>query len=127
MLFGEYDYLSIAELPSGKEAAAATLAALGTGAITDTRTMLAMTGAEAKVAFETGQALRPCLPSSMRDLTHPKRVFKLSQALCCRRMTTDKGEHGDAPSTRRSLSPGGRSQKQPEGFGPAQRRSTAMR
>ena len=57
MLFGEYDYLSIAEYPSGTEAAAATLAAAGAGAVTDMRTMLAMTGAEAKAAFEAGQAL----------------------------------------------------------------------
>ena len=57
MLFGEYDYLSIAEFPSGTGAAAATLAAAGAGAVTDTRTMLAMTGAEAKAAFEAGQAL----------------------------------------------------------------------
>ena len=57
MLFGEYDYLSIAEFPSGTGAAATTLAAAGAGAVTDTRTMLAMTGAEAKAAFEAGQAL----------------------------------------------------------------------
>ena len=57
MLFGEYDYLSIGEFPSGTGAAAATLAAAGAGAVTDTRTMLAMTGAEAKAAFEAGQAL----------------------------------------------------------------------
>ena len=57
MLFGEYDYLSIAEFPSGTGAAAATLAAAGAGAVTDTRTMLAMTGAEAKAAFEAGQVL----------------------------------------------------------------------
>ena len=43
------------EMPSGKEAAAAVLAAAG--ATVDTRTMLAMTGAEAKAALEAGQAL----------------------------------------------------------------------
>jgi uncharacterized protein with GYD domain len=57
MLFGEYDWLTISEMPSGKEAAAATLTAAGVGAVMDTRTMLAMTGAEAKAAFEAGQAL----------------------------------------------------------------------
>ena len=57
MLFGEYDYMVIAEFPSGKEAAGATLAVAGAGAVTDMRTMLAMTGAEAKAAFEAGQAL----------------------------------------------------------------------
>jgi uncharacterized protein with GYD domain len=57
MLFGEYDWISIAEMPSGKEAAAAVLTVAGAGVITDTRTMLAMTGAEAKAAFEAGKAL----------------------------------------------------------------------
>ena len=59
LLFGEYDYLSIAEFPSGTEAAAAELAIAGAGAITDSKTMLAMTGAEAKAAFEAGKALSP--------------------------------------------------------------------
>src|SRR5262245_24717698 len=57
MLFGEYDYLSIAEFPSGTEAAAVVLAVSGAGAITDSKTMLAMTGAEAKAAFEAGRGL----------------------------------------------------------------------
>jgi uncharacterized protein with GYD domain len=56
MLFGEYDWVLIYEAPSGKEAAAAILAAAGTGAVTDTRTMLAMTGVEAKAAFEASGA-----------------------------------------------------------------------
>ena len=55
MLFGEYDWLIVYEVPSGKEAAAAVLATVG--ATTDTKTMLAMTGAEAKAAFEAGQKL----------------------------------------------------------------------
>ena len=57
MLFGEFDFISIAEMPSGKEAAAVVLAVAGGGAVTDMRTMLAMTGAEAKAAFETGKKL----------------------------------------------------------------------
>ena len=57
MLFGEYDWISISEMPSGKEAAAAVLTVAGAGVVTDTRTMLAMTGAEAKAAFESGQTL----------------------------------------------------------------------
>jgi len=57
MLFGEYDWMTISEMPSGQEAAAAVLAAAGAGATTDSRTMLAMTGAEAKAAFAAGQAL----------------------------------------------------------------------
>ena len=57
MLFGEYDWVTIYEVPSSKEAAATMLTVAGAGAITDMRTMLAMTGAEAKAAFESGQAL----------------------------------------------------------------------
>src|SRR5215212_6878088 len=56
MLFGEYDWMSIYEVPSGKEAAAAALTVAG-GAATDVKSMLAMTGAEATAAFEAGQAL----------------------------------------------------------------------
>ena len=59
MLFGEYDYVVIAEYPTGKECAAATLAVAGAGVVTEMRTMLAMTGAEAKAAFEAGQVLGP--------------------------------------------------------------------
>jgi uncharacterized protein with GYD domain len=57
MLFGEYDWMLVYEVPSGKEAGGIMLAVTGAGAVTDTKTMLAMTGAEAKAAFETGQAL----------------------------------------------------------------------
>jgi uncharacterized protein with GYD domain len=57
LLFGEYDWLTIYEVPSGKEAAATMLTVSGAGAVTGSRTMLAMTGAEAKAAFEAGQAL----------------------------------------------------------------------
>jgi uncharacterized protein with GYD domain len=55
LLFGEHDWLVISEMPGSKEAAAAALATIG--ATTDTKTMLAMTGAEAKAAFEAGQKL----------------------------------------------------------------------
>ena len=57
VLFGEWDYVTISELPGGQEAAAAVLAATGAGASSDSVTMLAMTGAEAKAAFEAGRAL----------------------------------------------------------------------
>ena len=57
LLFGEYDWMLIYEAPSGQEAAAIMLAAVGAGAITDTRTMLAMSGTEAQAAFEAGHAL----------------------------------------------------------------------
>ena len=57
MLFGEYDWMVVYEVPSGKEAAATMLATTDVGAVTDTRTMLAMTAAGGKAAFEAGQAL----------------------------------------------------------------------
>jgi uncharacterized protein with GYD domain len=57
LLFGEYDWMIVYEAPSGQEAAAIMLAAVGAGAITGTRTMLAMDGAEAQAAFEAGHAL----------------------------------------------------------------------
>ncbi len=57
LLFGEYDWMIVYEAPSGQEAAAIMLAAVGAGAITSTRTMLAMSGTEAQAAFEAGHAL----------------------------------------------------------------------
>jgi uncharacterized protein with GYD domain len=48
---GEYDYLCILEMPSHKEACAAVLVAAGSGGVTDTKTTLAMTTAEAKEVF----------------------------------------------------------------------------
>ena len=47
----------IYEVPSGKEAAAIVLTAIGAGAVTGTKTTLAMTTIEAKSAFEAGAAL----------------------------------------------------------------------
>ena len=57
VLFGEYDWMIIYELPSGKEAAAVVLTAVGAGAVSDTKTMLAMTTVEAKAAFAAAQNL----------------------------------------------------------------------
>jgi len=57
MLFGEYDWMLIYEAPSGTAAASAVLTAVGAGAVTDTKTMLALTGTEAKKAFETSAAV----------------------------------------------------------------------
>jgi uncharacterized protein with GYD domain len=56
-LFGEYDWMAVYDVPSGKEAAAIMLATTGAGAVTDTKTMLAMTTSEGKAAFEAGQRL----------------------------------------------------------------------
>ena len=57
MLFGEHDWMAVYEMPDGVKAAAALIAVAGAGATTDTKSMLAMTGAEAKAAFEAGQGL----------------------------------------------------------------------
>jgi uncharacterized protein with GYD domain len=57
VLFGEYDWMIIYELPSGKEAAAVVLTAVGAGTVSDTKTMLAMTTVEAKAAFEAARNL----------------------------------------------------------------------
>lgn len=57
LLFGENDWMVIYEAPSGQEAAAVMLAVSGSGAVTDTKTMLAMTTVEAKSAFQAAQRL----------------------------------------------------------------------
>jgi uncharacterized protein with GYD domain len=49
--FGEFDFLTIAEAPSETQMAAALIAAAGGGGVTDLRTTLAMSAAEAKGAF----------------------------------------------------------------------------
>jgi uncharacterized protein with GYD domain len=55
--FGENDFMAITELPSHKEVSTVVLAAAATGAITDVKTTLAMTGAEAKAIFAATGAL----------------------------------------------------------------------
>jgi uncharacterized protein with GYD domain len=53
--FGEYDFLVIAEAPD-ETAALSALAVVGaSGGVTDLRTMLAVTTAQAKTAFEAGK------------------------------------------------------------------------
>ena len=49
--FGEYDFLTIAEAPSETQMAAVLIAAAGGGGVTDMRTTLALSAAEAKGAF----------------------------------------------------------------------------
>jgi uncharacterized protein with GYD domain len=49
--FGEFDFLTIAEAPSETQMAAVLIAAAGGGGVTDVRTTLAMSAAEAKGAF----------------------------------------------------------------------------
>ena len=48
---GEYDFLTIFEMPSHKEACAVALTAAASGGVTDVKTTLAMTSAEAKEVF----------------------------------------------------------------------------
>jgi uncharacterized protein with GYD domain len=56
---GEYDWLIVSEFPDHQAVSAAVLAAAGSGAVTDVRTTLAMTSAEAKGVFAaTGKAAR---------------------------------------------------------------------
>ena len=48
---GRYDFLTIVEAPSAKEASAFILAAAASGSVTDIETIEAFTGAEAKQVF----------------------------------------------------------------------------
>ena len=52
LTFGEYDFMVIAEAPNEGAMASALLAAISGGAVSDVRTMVAMTPAEAMKAFE---------------------------------------------------------------------------
>jgi uncharacterized protein with GYD domain len=57
--FGEYDFLTIAEVPNDTQMAAVLLAAGSTGGITDLKTTVAMTSVEAKGAFAAASDLAP--------------------------------------------------------------------
>lgn len=59
LTFGEYDFLSIAEVPNDTQMAALLLAAGGSGGITDLKTTVAMTSVEAKGAFAAASDLAP--------------------------------------------------------------------
>src|SRR3954451_6297661 len=60
---GEYDWLIVSEFPDHQAVSAAVLAAAGSGAVTDVRTTLAMTSAEAKGVFAaSGKAARAYRP-----------------------------------------------------------------
>ena len=61
---GEYDFLSIAEIPSDIQAAAALLAAASGGGVTDLKTTVAMTSVEAKGAFAAASDLAPTFKSA---------------------------------------------------------------
>ena len=64
LTFGEYDFLTIAEMPSETEMAAALLAAGSSGGVTDLRTTLAMTSVEAQGAFAAASDLAPSFRSA---------------------------------------------------------------
>jgi len=57
--FGEYDFLSIAEVPNDTQMAAVLLAAGSSGGVTDLKTTVAMTSVEAKGAFAAAGDLAP--------------------------------------------------------------------
>ena len=64
LTFGEYDFLSIAEVPSDTQMAAVLLAAASGGGVTDLRTTVAMTSVEAKGAFAAASDLAPGFKSA---------------------------------------------------------------
>ena len=57
--FGEYDFLTIADVPNDTQMAAVLLAAGSTGGLTDLKTTVAMTSVEAKGAFAAASDLAP--------------------------------------------------------------------
>ena len=59
LTFGEYDFLSIAEVPNDIQMAAVLLAAGSSGGVTDLKTTVAMTSVEAKGAFAAASDLAP--------------------------------------------------------------------
>jgi uncharacterized protein with GYD domain len=62
--FGEYDFLTIAEVPSETQMAATLMAAASGGGVTDLRTTLAMTAIEAQGAFAAAGDLAPSFRSA---------------------------------------------------------------
>jgi uncharacterized protein with GYD domain len=59
LTFGEYDFLTVIDAPGETQMAAILLAAAGSGGVSDLRTTLAMTSAEAKGAFAAASDLAP--------------------------------------------------------------------
>ena len=57
--FGEYDFLTIAEVPNDTQMAAVLLAVGSGGGVTDLKTTVAMTSVEAKGAFAAASDLAP--------------------------------------------------------------------
>ena len=63
-IFGEYDFLAIAEVPNNVQMAAALLAAGSGGGVTDLCTTVAMTSMEAKGAFAAAADIVPGFKSA---------------------------------------------------------------
>ncbi len=57
LTFGEYDFLTIADVPGDTQMAAVLLAAAAGGGVTDLRTTVAMTSVEAKGVFAAASDL----------------------------------------------------------------------
>jgi uncharacterized protein with GYD domain len=57
--FGEYDFLTVAEVSNDTQMASVLLAAGSSGAVTDLKTTVAMTSADAKGAFAAAGDLAP--------------------------------------------------------------------
>ena len=64
LTFGDYDFLSIAEVPNDTQMAAVLLAAGSGGGVTDLKTTVAMTSIEAKGAFAAASDLTPSFKSA---------------------------------------------------------------
>jgi uncharacterized protein with GYD domain len=64
LTFGEYDFLSIAEVPNDSQMAAVLLAAGSSGGVSDLKTTVAMTSVEAKGAFAAAGDLGPGFKSA---------------------------------------------------------------
>jgi uncharacterized protein with GYD domain len=64
LTFGEYDFLLVAEAPNEGAMAAAVLAAASGGGVTDLRTTLVMTPADAIKAFEAAASLAQSFKSA---------------------------------------------------------------
>ncbi len=64
LTFGDYDFMTIAEIPSDTQAASVLLAAAGSGGVTDLRTTVAMNAVQAKGAFAAASDLAPGFKSA---------------------------------------------------------------
>ena len=64
LTFGDYDFMTIADIPSDTQAASVLLAAAGSGGVTDLRTTVAMNAVEAKGAFAGANDLAPGFKSA---------------------------------------------------------------